>query len=196
MASWKWLLAGAVGLVVCVAALVVRSSFTVWPISATCDVDNEISPRERPAIEQTALRFAQSVMGGQIQNAYAMLAPETQTTVSPEQLAMAAKQLDLPDGLPPPRVARAYFVEVNLGSGGGSAYPCGPADALNRTGTIPIGPEHKQARVVTEATSSSGRAAFTIWMHRDQGRWLVGGFTYAGKRTGDSLAKGRTTVAP
>jgi hypothetical protein len=180
MSRWLWRLAAAGGLViVALCALVAMRGLDLHAYAnaqwENCHVDGEIDAQTRQEIEASARRFTDALLGGQDPEAYALLSHKSRTTTSREAFDQAFTQLNLSRPFTDLQIKRTYFVDLIWGHGDGSSISCGPADAINTTGTIPLLADRRQARVLMSANGKAGRWTLTMRLHYEDGDWDVDG---------------------
>ncbi|HEY5208746.1 MAG TPA: hypothetical protein VIJ42_04785 [Stellaceae bacterium] len=191
----------AAGLVVAIVA--VAAGIGYWqgwrlsyqPVLARCTVDGAIADGTRQVLDQTALKFVNTVAGINPVGAYGMLTTATRTAFSPDKfLAALRPSLEPVTPFSEVRVAHAYFIEAASG-GRDQRVICGHLDQPDHWVAVTAKPVPEQAHLIVETAAKGGRWAFVLWLVRE-GDWRVQGFDFtamgmAGKSADAILAMAR-----
>jgi hypothetical protein len=146
-----------------------------------CETDDELSEKDRAPYEQTALRFTQDLVKGDILSAHAQLAAEIKKTTPPERLAATIKPLSQTfQKLGALRIAHTY----SLTSSGTkadhtvfcSAVARGPSSTLEDKVFVFAKPLPRQAHVILEGQAPSNIFSFVLWLIPEKAEWHVYAF--------------------
>jgi hypothetical protein len=138
--------------------------FNVSAYRFVCSVDDEIPRSDRSDAEKAAMAVAQEAMIGNPDQTYALMAKETQTTISPENIAKLTTAIKASGPFQNVHVAHSYFIEV---TGGGDKLP--PTDCYKTSGgperaTISMRPLPRQFHVEVAAHTANNDWSMFIWL--------------------------------
>ncbi|MDX2169154.1 MAG: hypothetical protein SF182_18945 [Deltaproteobacteria bacterium] len=178
----------------CALILILVAATTVAPVAngadaggtAVCQVDGDIAPATRAALQDRALSFVRAALGALPQTAYAMMAPEAQKRTTAQMFGARVRELSTSGPFDNLRTAHAYLIS---GVAPGSTQPralCGSLADGNWV-SVALQPGSEQAYVVVSGDTRNNQWAFTLWLVPDGDEWRVLNF-----HAGISAIAGRT----
>jgi hypothetical protein len=202
--GWRSAAAGAILAVVLIAVLAGAAYVMGWrltyqPAAASCLADDAIGPSARNALERAALDFVNEAAGKNPMAAYAMLASDTRSSLTPDKFMTALRgSLDPVAPFGHVHVTHAYLVRSASG-GATQRVICGDLDQPDDWVAVTARPIPTQAHLVVAAAAKGDQWAFVLWLVPENG-WKVAGFNFtaasmAGKSPSDLVAMARAQHA-
>lgn len=166
-------------LTVAFAPLVVACKSQLQPFTATCKADDEVSPKDREAVGQVALKFVQDALGPDPATAYSTFTADAKANVALEKFVPAFQNLTKPVGpFKDLRVAHTYIAEVTGGSQEQRAI-CGNLSSPESWVALNAKPGPAEAHVIVEGQTVNNTIVFVVWLIPEQGNWHVQYIHYA-----------------
>jgi hypothetical protein len=162
---------------------------------ASCAVDNEITAKDRSAIDQAAAKFVEDLTGNPAA-AYATLTADAKKKMSVEKFTvMAHDHIEAAGPVKNLHVTHAYLVKI-ASKGEQQAVTCGDAAKPEQSVNVVAKAIPRQAYALVEGQTASESRVFTLWLIPEQAHWQVqdfqlGAISLAGKSANDlwSLAR-------
>lgn len=178
--------------------LCATSVFAQPPFLFTCAEDTHIETAKREALNSTAMKFVETLMGSDVKGGYDMMSAEGKANVTPDQLAQAAqgiKQFEPKN----PEIQHTYFVELK-GKSPGNVVCAMDLTKPEGWESVAATSAAEQAHVILSAETRNNKLAFSIWLVPEQKTWKVQSFwmnvsTLADKDSKDLWQLGREQVA-
>lgn len=139
--------------------------------SVECRSRAAVKPDERTAVEGLSTTLFERLTAGQMDNAFALLAPDIQQTVGRAAFDRSLAFVRDVGSWGAPRVTRTYLLDVT-GEPPQETTSCEGPDGLPEA-YVAIHAFPRQAHVTIEADAAGERWSFTSWLRFKDGRWDV-----------------------
>ena len=144
---------------------------TTTTFSVDCRSGGGVRADERAAVEGLSTTLFQRLTAGEMDKAFALLAPEIQRSVGREAFGKSLGFVHDLGTYDAPRVTRTYLLDV-VGEPPEDTTSCAGSDGLPEA-YVAIEAFSRQAHVTIEADADGERWGFTSWLRFKDGRWDV-----------------------
>jgi hypothetical protein len=147
-----------------------------------CLTDDEVAAADRALYEKPAMRFVETVIGGNPKAAYLQLADQFQAKLPADKFVRAVSQGVRPYGpFTDVHVAHSYRDSQVTTGGNQSMVACtavahGDASTPQGRVMIAVAPVLLQAHVIIEGKAKNNRWGFVLWLVSAEPEWRIAGF--------------------
>jgi len=147
-------------------------SINLGAYGGTCQVDDEIAPAQRAAIESAAMAYARAILSDHPETAYALMTDSAQASMTADAFGAQIAAFSRASGpYGKLRLTHTYFLQ-SVGSGADTRAICGTL-AGDQWVAVAIRPGTRQAHVALSAQTRNNGWAVTLWLLPQAGGWRV-----------------------